>query len=181
VQGKAKDSHRLPVACWLEAEGQEQEAAIHRVRAASCQEKLGQLSRAVTLLRAALSAPLSEQYRALVERQRDAETRRGQTVVGPVLKRGSRSETGEGLFSRFNRLTAFAQGWRAANAYEDCPSLPLVDETLHRLEIAGGSRRRDLDAAWQLKQHRLTDRSGPGFYVCVAEFESPAARLAFVT
>jgi hypothetical protein len=52
---------------------------------------------------------------------------------------------------------------------------------LHRLEIAGRSRGRDLDVAWQQKQQRLTDRSGPGFYVCVAEFESPAARLAFVT
>jgi hypothetical protein len=58
------------VACLLEADCQEQEAAIHRVSAASCQEKLGQLSRAVTLLRAALSAPLSEEYRARVERQR---------------------------------------------------------------------------------------------------------------
>ena len=57
----------------------------------------------------------------------------------------------------------------------------LVDQTLHRLEIAGRSRRRDLDAAWQQKQQRLTDRTGPGFYVCVAEFESPAARLAFLT
>jgi hypothetical protein len=58
------------VACLLEADGQEQEAAIHRVSAASCQEKLGQLSRAVTLLRAALSAPLPEEYRARVEEQR---------------------------------------------------------------------------------------------------------------
>ena len=57
----------------------------------------------------------------------------------------------------------------------------LVDETLHHLEIAGRSRRRDLDAAWQQKQQRLTDRSGPGFYICVVEFESPAARLAFLT
>jgi hypothetical protein len=57
------------LACLLEADGQEQEAAIHRVSAASCQEKLGQLARAVTLLRAALSAPLSEEYRARVKRQ----------------------------------------------------------------------------------------------------------------
>jgi hypothetical protein len=57
----------------------------------------------------------------------------------------------------------------------------LVDEAHHHLEIAGRSRRRDLDAAWQQKQQRLTDRSGPGFYVCVAEFETPAARLAFLS
>ena len=57
----------------------------------------------------------------------------------------------------------------------------LVDDMRHHLEIAGRSRRRDLDAAWQQKQQRLTVRSGPGFYICVVEFESPAARLAFVT
>jgi hypothetical protein len=57
----------------------------------------------------------------------------------------------------------------------------LVDEAHHHLEIAGRSRRRDLEAAWEQKQQRLTVRSGPGFYVCVAEFESPAARLAFLT
>jgi hypothetical protein len=57
----------------------------------------------------------------------------------------------------------------------------LGDEALHHLEMAGRSQRRDLDAAWEKKQQRLTDRSGSGFYVCVAEFESPAARLAFLT
>jgi hypothetical protein len=56
----------------------------------------------------------------------------------------------------------------------------LVDETSHHLEIAGRSRRRDLDAAWQQKRQRLADNSGRGFYVCVAEFESPSARLAFL-
>jgi hypothetical protein len=55
------------------------------------------------------------------------------------------------------------------------------DETHQHLGMAGRSRRRDLDAAWQQKQRRLTDRSGPSFYVCVAEFESPAAGLAFLT
>jgi hypothetical protein len=54
----------------LGADGPEQGAAIHRVTAPSCQEKLEQFSRAVTLLRAALSAPLSAEYRARVERQR---------------------------------------------------------------------------------------------------------------
>jgi hypothetical protein len=55
------------VACLLEADGQELEAAIHRVSAASCHEKLGQYTRAVTLLRAALSAALHADYRARVE------------------------------------------------------------------------------------------------------------------
>lgn len=57
------------VACLLEADNQDQEAAIHRVSAASCQEKLGEHVRAVTLLRAALSARLPDDYRARVERQ----------------------------------------------------------------------------------------------------------------
>lgn len=57
------------VACLLEADGQELEAAIHRVSAASCHERLGQPSRAVTLLRAALSADLNEDYRSRVEQQ----------------------------------------------------------------------------------------------------------------
>ena len=58
-------------ACLLEADGQEREAAIHRVSAASCCEKLGQYARAVTLLHAALPAPLPEDYRVRVERAAD--------------------------------------------------------------------------------------------------------------
>jgi hypothetical protein len=57
------------VACLLEADGQEREASIHRVSAATCFGKLGQFSRAVTLLHAALSAPLPQDYRSRVERQ----------------------------------------------------------------------------------------------------------------
>lgn len=57
------------VACLLEADGQEREAAIHRVSAAGCFQKLGQYPRAVTLLRAALSAPLPAAYRQRVEEQ----------------------------------------------------------------------------------------------------------------
>lgn len=56
-------------ACLLDADSQEQEAAIHRVSAASCFEKLGQHARAVTLLRAALSAKLHADHRARVEQQ----------------------------------------------------------------------------------------------------------------
>src|SRR6266542_2805884 len=57
------------VACLLDADAQELEAAIHRVSAASCYEKLRQHTRAVTLLRAAMSAPLYDDYRARVEQQ----------------------------------------------------------------------------------------------------------------
>jgi hypothetical protein len=56
-------------ACLLEAAGQEHEAAIHRVSAASCSERIGQHAHAVTLLHAALSVPLPEEYRERVERQ----------------------------------------------------------------------------------------------------------------
>jgi hypothetical protein len=57
------------VACLLEADGQELEAAIHRVSAASCHDQLGQFTRGVTLLRAALSAPLTDEFRERVQGQ----------------------------------------------------------------------------------------------------------------
>jgi hypothetical protein len=57
------------VACLLDTEGQEGEAATQRVSAASCHEKVGQYARAVTLLRAALSSVLPDDYRARVEQQ----------------------------------------------------------------------------------------------------------------
>jgi hypothetical protein len=58
------------VACLLEAAGQEREAAVHRISAASCCEQLGQHVRAVTLLSAALSAHLPGDYRSETEGQR---------------------------------------------------------------------------------------------------------------
>src|SRR5438128_1721583 len=58
------------LACLLEADGQEREAAIHRVTAATLYEKLGQHVRAVTLLRAALSSAVPEDYRARIDQQR---------------------------------------------------------------------------------------------------------------
>ena len=57
------------VACWLDAAGREQEAVVHRISAASCHEQLGQYTQAVTLLRAALSAPLPDDYRRRVNEQ----------------------------------------------------------------------------------------------------------------
>ena len=56
-------------ACLLDADGQDLEAAIHRVSAASCLEKLGYHTRAVTFLRAALCADLPDEYRGRVEQQ----------------------------------------------------------------------------------------------------------------
>lgn len=57
------------VAYLLDAVGREKEAVIHRVSAASCYEQLGEHARAVTLLRAVLSAQLADDYRHRVEQQ----------------------------------------------------------------------------------------------------------------
>lgn len=56
----------------------------------------------------------------------------------------------------------------------------LVGASRNRLEIAGRSRRVDLETAWQQRLARLADRGSGGFYVSVVEFETPAGRLAFV-
>lgn len=55
----------------------------------------------------------------------------------------------------------------------------LVDQAHHHLEIAGRSRRSDLEAAWRQRWERLADQWGSGFYLCVAEFERSTGRLAF--
>ena len=55
----------------------------------------------------------------------------------------------------------------------------LVDEANHLLEIAGRSRRSDFSAAWHQRWQRLSEANSTGFYVCVAEFETPAGQLAF--
>ena len=47
------------------------------------------------------------------------------------------------------------------------------------LEVAGRSRRSDLSNAWEQRWRRLSKRSRIGFFLCVAEFETPAGRLAF--
>jgi hypothetical protein len=53
----------------------------------------------------------------------------------------------------------------------------LVDRARHHLEIAGRSRRSDVEVAWR---QRLSARGTGGFYLCVTEFESATGRLAFV-
>jgi hypothetical protein len=54
----------------------------------------------------------------------------------------------------------------------------LVDEELHRLEIAGRSRKADLPAAWNDRKRRLARNAMP-YVLSVVEFETPAARLGF--
>ena len=48
----------------LDAKGRELEAAVHRISAASCYRKAGDLNRAVNLYRAALSGPLHDNTRS---------------------------------------------------------------------------------------------------------------------
>jgi hypothetical protein len=55
------------IAPLLDANGDDLEAAVHRISAASCYEKVGDLSRATNLYRAALAGPLREITRHEVE------------------------------------------------------------------------------------------------------------------
>ena len=80
------------VACLLEADGQEREAAIHRVSAASCSEKLGQYARAVTLLHAALSVSLPKDYRKQVEVQLASALSRAHEQLGLAAARKERRQ-----------------------------------------------------------------------------------------
>lgn len=79
------------VACWLDAQGCEQEAVVHRVSAASCYEQLGEYARAVTLLRAALSASLPDAYRRRAEKQ----LARCLSKAQKELRRASSRKTGK--------------------------------------------------------------------------------------
>jgi hypothetical protein len=55
------------VAPRLETLEREQEAAVHRLSAASCYEHAGELAKAINLYRAALAGPLPEQTRVETE------------------------------------------------------------------------------------------------------------------
>jgi hypothetical protein len=55
------------IAPLLDAQGNDLEAAVHRISAASCYEKAGNLSRATNLYRAALAGPLRAVTRKEVE------------------------------------------------------------------------------------------------------------------
>jgi hypothetical protein len=81
------------VACLLEVDGQEREAAIHRISAATCFEKLGQYARAVTLLHAALSVPLPEDYRSRIEQQLASALTRAQKELSRAPARRVRKQS----------------------------------------------------------------------------------------
>ncbi len=80
------------VACLLERNGQERDAAIHRVSAASCYQQIGQFTRAVTLLRAALSAQLLPKHRADVEKLLQRCLAGAQKEVSKLVQRRSRKQ-----------------------------------------------------------------------------------------
>jgi hypothetical protein len=60
-------SYEERIAALLDAGGDELEAAVHRVSAASCYQKTGDPSRATNLFRAALAGPLRPGTRKEVE------------------------------------------------------------------------------------------------------------------
>lgn len=60
-------SYEERIASLLDAHGDNQEAAVHRISAASCYQKAGDPSRATNLYRAALAGPLREVTRKEVE------------------------------------------------------------------------------------------------------------------
>lgn len=66
----------------LELVGDEVEAAVHRVSAASCYDEAGEHFRAITLLRAALAADLPGPYRERVAKQ----LRRTRTRASKVME-----------------------------------------------------------------------------------------------
>lgn len=57
----------------------------------------------------------------------------------------------------------------------------LVDAAHHLLEVAGRSRHRDFEVAWQQRLQRLQERTSAGFYLFVIELENQAGRLLFST
>ena len=64
----SRDVDVWTIAPLLDVIGRDAEAALHRVSAAGCFAKSGELSRAANLYRAALAGPLSDAARADVER-----------------------------------------------------------------------------------------------------------------
>ena len=55
----------------------------------------------------------------------------------------------------------------------------VIDETRDLLEVAGRSRRSDLESAWRVRYDRLRAEEPGCFYVCVCEFETMSGRLGF--
>jgi hypothetical protein len=65
-------SYEERIAPLLDVIGRDAQAAIHRVSAAGCFAKAGELSHAANLYRAALAGPLSDAAKGDVERESDS-------------------------------------------------------------------------------------------------------------
>jgi hypothetical protein len=76
-------SYEERIASLLDAHGEEREAAVHRISAASCYQKAGDPSRATNLYRAALAGPLREVTR------KDVETMLGECLVNLTSSAGN--------------------------------------------------------------------------------------------
>jgi hypothetical protein len=63
----AAAAHEECIAPLLDALGRDLEAAVHRISAASCYQKAGELRRAANLFRAALAGPLRQSTRQEVQ------------------------------------------------------------------------------------------------------------------
>lgn len=91
-------------ACLLDAAGRHAEAAVQRVSAASCLSKVGRHVEAVSLLRAALSAPVSKPYQQRVAKLLDSTLRKAtRTVKRPTRRRRA---AGNGRASKRARKSA---------------------------------------------------------------------------
>ncbi len=84
-------SYEERLAPLLEAAGREQEAAVHRISAASCYRRAGDASRAANLFRAALGGPLPDKARRDVE-QMLAQCLAELKVASPAPSRRSRRQ-----------------------------------------------------------------------------------------
>lgn len=76
------------IAPLLDASGEDRGADVHRISAASCHEKAGDLGRAANLYRAALGGPLREVTRREVEAMLTACLARLKAAAGPGKPRG---------------------------------------------------------------------------------------------
>ena len=80
----------------LEGLGNDSEAAVHRISAASCYQKAGDPSRAANLYRAALAGPLQAATRRDVQRLlADCLSQLTHAAIGSAPRRGTRKASAE--------------------------------------------------------------------------------------
>jgi hypothetical protein len=88
-------SHEERLAPLLEALGHEREAAVHRLSAAGCYRRAGDLARAANHYRSALAGPLLEHTRSEAEQAlRDCLAELSRSTLGPPGRRLRRRQPG---------------------------------------------------------------------------------------